>query len=77
MSVQKTVTISDTFWQRLLNAPGDVPLDKNQDPVMTQQKYAQKWVFETIRAAVIKAEHVAATLALQKQPVTEEDFSID
>jgi hypothetical protein len=77
MSVQRTITMSEAFWQRIINAPGDVPLDKNGDPVMPQQKYAQNWMFDAIKKAVIKAEHVKASNALVNQPVIEDDFVIE
>lgn len=77
MSVQRTVTMSDAFWQRILDAPGDVPLDENQDPVMSQADYAKKWVFDVVKKAVEKAEFNRSTKAIIKLPVEDDDFVIE
>jgi hypothetical protein len=74
---QATVTISQEFWQRIIDANPDIPLDPDtQEPTMTEVQMARKQIYSVVKRYVMKdetrkARRLAKTEAL---PVTEDDF---
>ena len=78
MTVQRTVTMSDDYWQRIINASGEPPLDEDGQPIMSQTLWARKWAGSLITNGVKRVEAAKARQAHNQSqvPVTDSDFAI-
>jgi hypothetical protein len=77
---QATVSISQGFWQRIIDANPDIPLDEDtQEPIMTEVQMARKQIGEVIKRYVIKDETRKARQVARsaRVPVTEDDFKFE
>jgi hypothetical protein len=74
------VNVSLAFWQRILNANPDIPLDpETQEPIMTEVQMARKQVFGAVKKYVAKDESRKRRQAakVEAEPITEDDFKFE
>jgi hypothetical protein len=71
------VNISLPFWQRIIAANPEIPIDPETDePIMTEVQMARKQIREVIKRYVIKDETRKARQVARsaRVPVNEDDF---
>ena len=70
-----TIHISNSFDQRILAVAGDIPLDENDQPIMTPAKWGKRWLAKRLIAVVEKAEARKDLRAYVQVPTGDDDIT--
>ncbi len=73
MSVQRTVNMSDEFWQRIMDA---AEFEMGSEKIPNELTRARKWINGIIRTHVLYVEKEKARKAAQIKPISDNDFEI-
>ena len=73
MSVQRTVNMSDEFWQRIIDA---AEFEMGDEEISNELTRARVWIKSIIKDHVLHAEKEKARRVAQIKPVSDNDFLI-